>query len=210
MPNTGEQAPHEGPREAEAPDARRDNELATLKLVYEQTSQERDRIRGARAFFARQLGPLPTFAGISVGLVGAFSDRIHHGPWLWIALGVLSLLVAVSLLYSGMPAYRQLRAKKEIAWREDLRRRWKREAGRAEDAGLRVEDVLSPNEWYSAQIRLERSLYGTPGKQNRLLLPSWNLDKTDLQDQLDRERTGVFVAQALFLIVIGCLLAASL
>jgi hypothetical protein len=210
LSNGGEKASHEGPREAEAPNAAGNPELATLKLAYDQTIQERDRLRGARAFFARQLGPLPTFAGISIGLVGAFSDKIHHGPWLWIALGVLGLLVTVSLLYSGMPAYRQLRASKEIKWRQALMETWSQEASKAKEAGLRVEDVLSPEEWYLAQIRLERELYGEAGKKNRLLPPRWNLDDTDLQDQLDRERTGVFVAQALFLVVIGCLLASSL
>jgi hypothetical protein len=129
---------------------------------------------------------------------------------LWIALGVLGLLVTVSLLYSGMPAYRQLRASKEIKWRQALMETWSQEASKAKEAGLRVEDVLSPEEWYLAQIRLERELYGEAGKKNRLLPPRWNLDDTDLQDQLDRERTGVFVAQALFLVVIGCLLASSL
>jgi hypothetical protein len=209
VPSRGEQAPPEGPQDDGSSDAG-DNELATLKLVYEQTIQERDRLRGARSFFARQLGPLPTFAGISVGLVGAFSDRIHHGPWLWIALGLLGLLVVVSLLYSGMPAYRQLRANKETMWREDLKQRCSREASRAESSGLRVEDMLSSREWYISQIQLERDLYGALGKKNRLMLPSWNLDNTDLQDQLDRERTGVFVAQALFLVVVGCLFATGL
>jgi hypothetical protein len=190
--------------------ANADDELLTLRLAYEQAIQERDRIRGARAFFARQLGPLPTFAGISVGLVGAFSDRSHHGPWLWLALGALALLVFVSLLYSGMPAYRQLRARKELRWRGELERAHPDEAADAERAGLRVEDVLNPRDWYVGQIQLERELYGTAGKRNRLLAPSWGLDNTDLQDQLDRERTGVFLAQALFLAVIGCLFVAGL
>jgi hypothetical protein len=182
-----------------------DEGLAALQLAYEQTIQERDRLRGARSFFARQLGPLPAFAGISVALVGAFSENVHHRLWLWIALGVLILLILVSLTYSGMPAYRQLRARREEKWRERLEEEFAEPARQASSLGLRVEDLLTPREWYIAQIQLERELYGPPGKRNRLLLPSWDLDDSDLQDQLDRERTGVFLAQALFLIVMGCL-----
>lgn len=187
------------------PDGSEDDGVATLKLAYEQTIQERDRLRGARAFFARQLGPLPAFAGISVALVGAFSDKAHHRVWLWIAVGVLIVLILVSLIYSGMPAYRQLRAQRETKWRRRLEEEFEESARRAAGSGLRVEDMLTPREWYIAQIQLERELYGPPAKRNRLLRPSWDLDNSDLQDQLDRERTGVFLAQALFLIVMGCL-----
>jgi hypothetical protein len=191
-------------------DAPGDDEVAALKLAYEQAIQERDRLRGARAFFARQLGPLPAFAGVSAALVGAFSGKALDRLWMWIALGVLGLLILVSLLYSGMPAYRHLRAHEEAKWRKRLERDFEGAACRAESAGLRVEDMLNPKQWYIAQIQLERTLYGPPGKKNRLLLPSWNLDRADLQDQLDRERTGVFVGQVVFLVVIGCLLAARL
>lgn len=73
--------------------------------------------------------------------------------------------------------------------------------------GLRVEDMLEPEQWYITQIQLERELFGPP-KKNRWLRPSWNVANSDLQDQLDRERTGVYVAQFLFLVVIGSLLVA--
>lgn len=94
-------------------DASEDDRVTTLELAYKQTVQERDRLRGARAFFARQLGPLPAFAGISAGLVGVFSGNVDRRLWMWIALAVLFVLILVSLLYSGMPAYRQLRSNKE-------------------------------------------------------------------------------------------------
>lgn len=190
--------------------ARADDEVAALKLAYEYTVQERDRLRAARAFFARQLGPLPTFAGVSVALVGAFSDRIHQRPWLWAALAVLVLLILLSVLYSGLPAYRQLRAHKEIEWRAELERTFVDAAKEAEARQLRVEDLLGEREWYIAQIGLERELIGEAGRKNRLLPPRRDPTSADLVDQLDRERTGVFVAQGLFLILIGCLLAARL
>jgi hypothetical protein len=192
------------------PDSPDDDGLAALELAYGQAAHERDRLRAARAFFARQLGPLPAFAGVSAALVGAFSDKIQHRLWMWIALGFLGLLILVSFVYSGLPAYRQLRAERERRWREELEKDFAEAAERAREAGLRVEDVLEPEDWYVAQIKLERGLYGDPGRRNRLMLPSWSLEDTDLLDQLDRERTGLFVSQVLFLVVIGFLFAARL
>lgn len=195
-------------QEAEVSQAGGNDRNAVLQLVYQQAIQERDRLRGARAFFARQLGPLPAFAGISAAAVAAFSDKIQHRLWMWIAVGGLGLLVVVSMFYSGMPSYRHLRAKKEKGWRKDLECHFQDAARSAKDAGLLVEDMLTPTDWYIAQIKLERALYGPPSKRNRWRLPSRNLDGADLQDQLDRERTGLFVAQFLFLVVIVFLLVA--
>jgi hypothetical protein len=185
-----------------------DERVTTLNLAYEQAIQERDRLRGARAFFARQLGPLPAFAGISAAFVGVFSYNVEHRVWMWIALGVLLVLILVSWIYSGMPAYRQLRSNKERAWREGLERDFPDEARTAKREDLHVEDRLNPEQWFIAQIQLERDLYG-PSKANRWLRPSWNVSNSDLQDQLDRERTGVYVAQFLFVVVIGFLIAAQ-
>lgn len=192
------------------PGSRGDGDLSTLRLAYEQAVQESDRIRGARAFFARQLGPLPAFAGISAALVGAFSQKIEHRVWLWLALAVLVLLILVSCLYSSLPAYRHLRAHHEDDWRQRLEKSFTVKDRPAGGEKLEVEDRLDPEDWYIAQIELERSLYGTPRTKNRLMLPSWKLQGANLQDQLDRERTGLFAGQLLFLVVIGFLLAARL
>jgi hypothetical protein len=192
------------------PGGRGDEDLSALRLAYEQAVEERDRIRGARAFFARQLGPLPAFAGISAAVVGAFSQKIEHRLWLWLALGVLGLLILVSCLYSSLPAYRHLRAHYENEWRKELGKKFRVKAQPAGGEKLKVEDRLHPEDWYIAQIDLERTLYGEPRKKNRLMLPSWKLKGADLQDQLDRERTGLIGAQVLFLVVIGFLLAARL
>jgi hypothetical protein len=130
---------------------------------------------------------------------------------MWLALVVLGVLIVVSLLYSGMPAYRHLRAYHESEWREHLKREFAAEAARAESAGLQVEDELPPEQWYTEQIKLERRLYGPPREKSRIrLLPRWRVDDTDLQDLLDRERIGVYVSQSLFLVVIALLLAARL
>jgi hypothetical protein len=157
-----------------------------LELEYARAVGERDRIRSARAFFARQLGPLPAFAGISVALVGAFSEKVDKEGWVWVALAAFVAMTVVSMLYSRMPAYRQLRA--------------------------HADPVPAPQDteaWYRAELDREWMLYGEPRAGNELLPPRRKLTD-DLQTALDRERTGVFVAQLLFLIVIASLVLARL
>jgi hypothetical protein len=83
-----------------------------LALRYGQVTEERDRLRDARRFFARQLGPLPTVAGLSLGAVGVFSD-FRHNAWLYVALGAFVAMTAVSIAFSGRPPYRVLRARHE-------------------------------------------------------------------------------------------------
>jgi hypothetical protein len=192
------------------PGSRGDDDLSALRLAYEQAVTERDRVRDARGFFARQLGPLPAFAGISAALVGAFSNKIERPGWLWLALVVLLLLILVSVFYSWLPAYRHLRAEHDDEWRTWLEERFRPKAPPEGSKWLKAEDMLDPEQWYIAQIELERKLYGPLRKKNRLMPPSWKLEGADLQDQLDRERTGLFAAQLLFLVVIGFLLAARL
>jgi hypothetical protein len=157
-----------------------------LKLAYEQAVDERDRIRAARQHFARQLGPIPTFAGITVALAGALA-KVENRGLLVAALILFAAMVLVSIAYSRMPSYRQLRTR--------------RRPGHTSAA--------SAAHWYRTELQLERDLYGTPRTRNRLLLPRRNLD-ADLQTQLDRERTGVFVTQVLFLLVIAALVLARL
>jgi hypothetical protein len=177
-------------REVKAPATSRDDALAVQELVYKRVTAERDRLRGARAFFARQLGPLPTFAGVSVALVGAFSDKIKDDEFLWWAFGLFALMVLTSVLYSGMPPYRTLR---------------KRRIEKGMPEGL---EGMSPEEWYEAEIALERDIYSpTPGARRNWRWPSWDSGKT-LQELHDRERSGVFITQGLFLLVIGALLLA--
>jgi hypothetical protein len=192
------------------PGSRGDDGPSALRLAHEQAVKERDRIRDGRAFFARQLGPLPAFAGISAAVVGAFSQRIEHRLWLWVALVFLVALVLVSCLYSSLPAYRHLRAHYEEEWRKWIEENLTVKDRPAGGEKLKVEDRLDPEDWYIAQIKLERTLYGDPRERNRVMSPSRKLKGANLQDQLDRERTGLVAGQLLFLAVIGFLLAARL
>ena len=182
------------------------DKLAALELAYKQVTGERDRLRDARAFFARQLGPLPAFAGISAAVVAAFSDKIQHNWCLYVALALLGMVVVLSFLYSRVTPYRELRVQKEKKWRADLEP--------ASDGGLQPEDRLPKDEWYRFQISVERDVYGSlpQGKgerpSRRRLLPTRGV--TNLQEALDRERAGLFLAQFVFLLAIGFLLAGRL
>lgn len=190
--------------------ARSDDDLELLKLEHKRLTSERDRIRDARAHFARQLGPLPAFAGISVALVAAFSEQTAHEELLWIALGVFALMVVGSIAYSRMPPYREIRDKCER--RVIIRADTMPENSGAERQGY----------WYSFEIAVERAVYGETRKRERFWkslrsfrkwtgwwLPLRKPDE-DLQMQLDRERFGLFLAQTLFLVVVALLLIASL
>jgi Na+/melibiose symporter-like transporter len=172
---------------------RQDDDLTTRKLTYERMVAERERIRGARAFFARQLGPLPAAAGVSLALVGAFSEKNKHQGWVIAALALFALMVLVSILYSRMPAYRDLR---------DYR---VRKQGMEEGDG-----DMQPAAWYDVESKLECSIYSSqPDKVNFSWLPWRNLPG-NLQQQLDKERQGVFIVQALFLLLIVCLVFARI
>jgi hypothetical protein len=157
------------------------------ELAYSRLKDESGRLRVARQFFARQLGPLPAFAGISVAAVSAFSDRIKDDVWLGVALGFFALMVVASIGYSRMPAYRELRAHRLRTMTEG-------------------QSSASPTDWNRAEYELEASIYGSD--RNRGLL--WRLPtrkvQADLQEQMDKERFGVFVVQVLFLLVIASLL----
>jgi hypothetical protein len=113
-----------------------------------------------------------------------------------VALGGFVVMAVVSMLYSRMPAYRQLRA-----W--SVRRK--------EDAtgAAQVASFDTPRAWYQFELDLEDKLYGTPSNKNKWRLPL-RRPQDDLQYQLDRERTGVFLTQSLFIVVVVALVLAHL
>ena len=182
-------------------------DLDTLKATLEEVRRERDRLRNAPAWAARQLGPLPAVAGISVGIAAAFSGHLHVG-WLIATLVALLTMIVVSILYSRIQPYREMRASREIVWREELENSHPVIAAEARNRRLRVEDLLPSIEWYDAMIGLERDLYGTLDRTDkRSRLP--RRQATDLQEAFDRERTGLFAVQLLFLLVVALLLLAN-
>lgn len=167
------------------PDA--EQQLATLKLTYDRVCHERDRLRDARGFFARSLGPLPASAGISTALVAVLGEG-ENPALLVLALVGLVALVVLGIWYDGAPAYRHLYA-----------------ARAGSDPG---EDLLAPADWYRAMIRREREIYGADRTRNRWRAP-WEKVR-DLQDGLDHERTGVRLVQAVWVLVVAALVLSVL
>jgi hypothetical protein len=192
-----------------APDAS-EEQLATLRAAYEGLRTERDRIRDARGWASRQLGPLPSAAAITTGIVVAFSGHVNRS-WLWVALGAFVVMVLVSVAYAQMHAYRQMRAERQEAWNADLERRFPSLAEKAREQHVEIEDLLPARDWYATMIQRERCLYGPiDGSRARNRYRPPRVRPTDLQDAFDRERTGLYAVQVLFLAVIVSLLLARL
>ncbi len=181
----------------------------TLEAAYQALCGERDRLREARAGFARQLGPLPVAAGISTGTIAVFARHVHHQWLLWGAFGLFGAIVIVGFLYSSVPAYRQIRVAKEEELRRDPPTDWKiRPAADGEARPPVVGEDLALDEWHRRMLRLERAIYGEGSTKNRFGWPSWS--PQDLQRSLDRERTGAIVVQVLFVVMIAALVAAQI
>jgi hypothetical protein len=185
-----------------------DQQLATLKLTYERLGHERDRLRDARGFFGRGLGPAPVSAGISTALVSALGEGKNPGL-LGLALASLIALIAVSVWYDGKPSYRHLYAGNVKRLREQIGRDHPElaEAARLE-SGIHVEDLLPPDDWYRRMIRLERDIYGGERTGNQWRAP-WK-EVRDLQDGLDHERTGLRFVHALWVVVVASLVLSVL
>jgi hypothetical protein len=170
-----------------------DQQLETLRVSYERVCHERDRLRDARAYFSRPLGPAPASAGISTALVTALGSNLDPA-FVALALASLVALVGIGIWYDGKSPYRQLYAKRVT-----------REAGNPVDAVARKEPidpdtVLLPALWYARMIERDSALIGeSTGKNVR----RWPWDPVDsLQDGLDSERTGLRLVQGLWSLVI--------
>lgn len=179
--------------------ASEDERLETLRRTYERICGERDRLRDARGFFARALGPAPASAGISTALVATFAHT-RDEVFLWLAVGALVALVVAGMLYGGKPAYRHLYAREIERLRERLRTDSSLRTGTDVAPGAPLEDQLLPRDWYGAMIDLERKIYGPDDDRNHVRWP-WETIST-LQGGLDAERTGVWIVQLLWLAVI--------
>jgi hypothetical protein len=155
--------------------------VEALKLEYEYVRDENIRLREGRASLTRQLGPLPISAAIVAGLVTGFTGTVNRNAYLWSALILFGALVVISSLYSVMYPYRVLRQEKEAAF---------------------PRSTQSAARWYENAIALEKAIYGDPtaGRGLRARLPTSKVK--GLQDGYDRERSGLFIVQLLFALVI--------
>jgi hypothetical protein len=120
---------------------------------------------------------------------------------------VLIAMILLSIAYDGKPAYRHLCASEIKAIRSQIagHPRLAKSSGRWEQE---PEDLLPPAEWYRAMIQLERTLYGGEREQNQLATP-WTPVR-NLQEGADLERTGTRLVQALWVIVVALLVAATM
>jgi hypothetical protein len=154
-----------------------------LKAAYEDARNENERLRDARATVTRQLGPLPISAGVVAGLVAAFdTDSIQSEGLLWAALAVFVLfLVPLSMIYSRLPPYRELRKTREEALNEQ-----ERPSKVAAAVLQRPPPEATPllTQWYRSMLRLETEV------------------NADLVKHFERERRGLLYVQGLFALVI--------
>jgi hypothetical protein len=183
-----------------------------LEATYAGLRGERDRLRSARGFFARPLGPAPASAGISTALVSALGPNLDRG-FLWAALGSLGLLVLAGVAYDGKPAYRHLYALELVGERTSGSSRFalpKNQAKLSREAAVKVlqDELLDPIEWHKTMIERERAIIGPPAVCNSYRWP-W-FEVTTLQDGVDVERTGLRAVQGLWLSVIVMLVLATL
>jgi hypothetical protein len=180
-----------GTEESAGPEASgngRPDRVEALRLEYEYVRAENIRLRDGRASLTRQLGPLPISAAIVAGLVTGFTETAQNDVVLLIALALFGVLVLISILYSNARPYRILRGEKE------------RDFPRSTD---------SPQRWYESAIDLEKAIYGRPSDDTglRAHLPKRKIES--LQDGYDRERSGLFVVQGLFAVVIVLLIVSG-
>jgi hypothetical protein len=182
-----------------------DDGLALLKAAYEDVRRENERLRDARASVTRQLGPLPLSAAVVAGLVTGFAPPGKHPnqpTWmLWAAGGLFAALVLLSILYSNLKPYRQLRFEKE-SLRD--RQRPTQIVDRVLDRPYAASNRDAEAEWYRRMIRLERAVRGeSRSKWSEHRVP-WRTDS--LVDGFDKERTGLILVQGLFAAVIVLLI----
>jgi hypothetical protein len=184
MTHPGESGPA-GPGE-------RGDEVDALKLEYDYVRAENLRLRDGRATITSRLGPLPIGAAVVAGLVTGFTTETRENVWLWLALAVFFALVIVSILYSSMKPYRVIRHEKETK------------------GAVPARSKSSPREWYKAAIALEEEIYGKPNSDTgiRRHLPAAEIN--GLQDGYDRERSGLFIVQFLFAVVIVLLIVSRI
>jgi hypothetical protein len=164
------------------------NHVEVLRLVLTDVEKERDRLRDARASWTARLGPLPASAAVVTGFVAAKAGEVD---WWWAAAAGLLfvLLLAVSVGYSGLRPYRELRhCPQEVLYPE-----WSKQG-----FGFRPqEDDLAT--WLEMKIKLEDLICGAPGERRSRLMPTREVES--LTHALNVERAAANIVYALSLVI---------
>jgi hypothetical protein len=219
-------------------------QVEALRLAYEDATRENARLRDARASFTRQLGPLPISAAVIAGLVAAFPGKSSGSSaqlaLISFALLLFAVMVLVSIRYSGMKPYRELRNEfEECSLEREGIKRSKDSPGAfidhlvdeyaGPDTGLQPASASAI--WYARMIKLEQRIRGK-GKDKKPTWKQWREDEkislreyvgvgrwvrllwprraTSSQEGLDLERQGLFVVQGLFAVVVVVLIVARI
>jgi hypothetical protein len=158
-----------------------------LKLVLADVEKERDRLRNARASWTARLGPLPASAAVVTGIVAAAQGKVD---WWWAAAAglIFIALLAVSLSFSGLKPYRELRRDYQRQFDPSWGGRW---------VGFR-RDESALADWLLSKIKLEERIYGSVAERRRW----WPTRKAgSLSEALDSERAAANIVQALFVLI---------
>jgi hypothetical protein len=164
------------------------NRVEVLKLVLADVEKERDRLRNARASWTARLGPLPASAAVVTGLVAAKAGEVD---WWWAAAAGLLfvVLLAVSVGYSGLKPYRELRAGLQEAFYPGWSERWFGFRPREDDVAR----------WLVMKIKLEERICGAPGERRSRRLPTRKVKS--LTHALNVERAAANIVYALSLVI---------
>jgi len=175
----------------------RNREVEVLRLALADVEKERDRLRNARASWTARLGPLPAAAAVATGIIAAKSGEVDPG-WAAAAGVLLVLLLGVSVRYSVLKPYRELRhdyqAKFDPGWRK-------------EGFGFRVAETDLVT-WLDHKIKLEERICGAPGERRSRWLPTTNVKS--LTHALNVERAAANIVYALSLAIFVVLVVGTI
>jgi hypothetical protein len=153
------------------------NHVEVLKLVLADVEKERDRLRNARASWTARLGPLPASAAVVTGIIAAKAGEVD---WWWAATAGLFfvVLLAVSMRYSGLKPYRELRDGLQARFHPQ----WSKQG-----FGFRPNET-NVGTWLDMKIKLEQRICGAPGERRSRLRPTTEVES--LTHALNVERAA--------------------
>jgi hypothetical protein len=165
-----------------------DNRLDVLKQVLADVEKERDRLRNARASWTARLGPLPASAAVVTGIIAAKAGEVDWG-WAAAAGLLFLMLFVVSVRYSGLKPYRELRHDCQ----GEFDPHWSNER-----IGFRLEET-DVRTWLYMKIKLEERICGAPGERRSRRRPTKDVES--LAHALNVERAAANIVYAVSLVI---------
>jgi hypothetical protein len=167
------------------------NHVEVLKLVLADVEKERDRLRNGRASWTARLGPLPASAAVVTGLVAVKAGEVD---WWWAAAAGLLfvVLLAVSVGYSGLKPYRELRQ----CLQEVFYPGWSKQG-----FGFRPEDH-DVEMWLEMKIKLEERICGVPGERRSRWVPTREVESLTHALNVERSAANIVYVFSLAIFVV--------